>query len=467
MFNAAEYQQEIKNDIITCLEDMSAQPILFIGSGLSRRYFSAPNWLEILNKLADRCPNIQHEFGYYRQKYDNPAIGTIFAEKYQDWAWGAGRDIFPSDLFSDNLPSDIYVKHMIGTILKQMTPISMEEIDAVYHNEIELLKSIRPHAIITTNYDMLLEMFFPDYAPIIGQKILRGESVSIGEIFKIHGCISDISTLVFHEADYDNFFKKKKYLSAKLLAYFAEHPLLFIGYSANDENIKTILADIDEILAPKGELIPNIYMLEWTPEPHIALKPATEKIIPVTTDHSVRVKSILSHDFGWVFETFGATTVVENFKPKHLRLLLARSYDLVRTEIPKRNAEINYANLENILEDEDGIAKLYGITMLADPRQLPLAYPYNLTEVGKQLGYDTWHGANDLIAKVAEEKGFNLKGSDNKYHIAFQKNGTVTMRRYSDKTVTLLKRVKDGNDYYVREEPIEVSNNIEALETVD
>ena len=61
--------------------------------------------------------------------------------------------------------------------------------------------------------------------------------------------------------DYDQFNKKKKYLTAKLLTYFAEHPLFFFGYSCTDPNIINILSDIDEILAPEGELIPNIYLV--------------------------------------------------------------------------------------------------------------------------------------------------------------------------------------------------------------
>ncbi|MCV5737918.1 SIR2 family protein, partial [Escherichia coli] len=78
---------------------------------------------------------------------------------------------------------------------------------------------------------------------------------SYGEILKMHGCSSQYETIVLTAEDYTDFNKRKKYLSAKLLTYFAEHPLFFFGYSATDTNIKGILSDIDEILAPNGELI--------------------------------------------------------------------------------------------------------------------------------------------------------------------------------------------------------------------
>src|SRR5699024_8957235 len=94
-------------------------------------------------------------------------------------------------------------------------------------------------------------------------KILKPDTMSIGEIFKIHGSTSEYMDLVFNEEDYELFLQKKKYLSAKLLTFFAEHPLLFIGYSANDKNIQRILTAIAEIIYYDGNLIPNIYFLEY------------------------------------------------------------------------------------------------------------------------------------------------------------------------------------------------------------
>ncbi len=52
------YQQEVAADIEAILREYSCQPIVFIGSGLSRRYANAPNWEELLKKLAADCPVI-------------------------------------------------------------------------------------------------------------------------------------------------------------------------------------------------------------------------------------------------------------------------------------------------------------------------------------------------------------------------------------------------------------------------
>ncbi|MEX6383568.1 hypothetical protein AB6F61_11525 [Providencia hangzhouensis] len=42
--------------------------------------------------------------------------------------------------------------------------------------------------------------------------------------------------------------------------------MFFFGYSINDENIKSILSDIDEIIAPNNALIPNIYLVSFNSE---------------------------------------------------------------------------------------------------------------------------------------------------------------------------------------------------------
>ena len=60
----------------------------------------------------------------------------------------------------------------------------------------------------------------------------------IGEIYKIHGCVTEPETIMITSEDYQMIEEKNKYLAAKLLTIFIEHPIVFIGYSINDEDIK-------------------------------------------------------------------------------------------------------------------------------------------------------------------------------------------------------------------------------------
>lgn len=64
--NYNNYIESVTDDIETCIESMCCQPILFIGSGLSRRYFNAPNWEELLKKMGEQCPKIDKAFAYYK-----------------------------------------------------------------------------------------------------------------------------------------------------------------------------------------------------------------------------------------------------------------------------------------------------------------------------------------------------------------------------------------------------------------
>jgi hypothetical protein len=147
--------------------------------------------------------------------------------------------------------------------------------------EVNLLRMTSPHAIITTNYDRFLDVCFPDYKCIIGQQVLRADHTSIGEIFKIHGCTSDFNSLIITRRDYEHFMGRLKYLNAILFTYFVEHPVFFLGYSANDPNIKAILTDINEMLSPNGELVPNIFFVTWDPDAETKKNLPSDEMIPL------------------------------------------------------------------------------------------------------------------------------------------------------------------------------------------
>lgn len=109
------YQNEVAADIAACVAEMGCQPILFVGSGLSKRYFGGPSWDELLTYLAKSCPLIDKDYAYYKQALGSPlATGKLFAEKYQEWAWSSGRNSFPTTLFDQSISAGAYIKHFIA-----------------------------------------------------------------------------------------------------------------------------------------------------------------------------------------------------------------------------------------------------------------------------------------------------------------------------------------------------------------
>lgn len=450
MENYEDYIQHVSSDIEDCLEGIGCQPILFVGSGFSRRYINAPSWEELLQEMAKKCPLIDKDYAYYKQSYKDPIrIGTVFSDHYKEWAWGDGREIFPDELFSVEVDSDVYLKHAISKHLNCLVTedwqLSLEE---GLKAEISMLKDISPHAIITTNYDCLIEGIFPDFEPVVGQKVLRSHGYSVGEIFKIHGSVEEPESLVLTEQDYDQFNSKKKYLSAKLLALFIEHPLVFIGYGANDPNIKSILSDISEIICSEGELIPNIYILEYSPDVSSSDYPVREKVIIGEDGRNIRVKAVVAKSFQWVYQALSSGKEMEKINPKLLRSLLARTFDLVRKDIPRKTIEVDFETLEHAANSQEGLAKIYGITTADDPSKFNMHFPYTLTQVGNELGFSSWHNANKLLEIVTRETGINLKASDNKYHLKV-KLGQSSTHKYSRAAVELLQRVQSGEDFSV------------------
>jgi hypothetical protein len=447
------YKEEISDDITATVAALGCQPILFVGSGLAKRYMNAPNWDELLTYLADQCSGIDKGLGFYKQSLKTPLkIGEEFARIYQDWAWGAGHNEFPESMFGSNVDAQDYIKFKISESLVALTPPDVESLrDNGYANEIDALRSIKPHAIITTNYDEMLEMIFPDHTPVIGQHILKGPHYAVGEIYKIHGSTSEHESLVFTESDYAEFAKKKKFLSAKLLTFFNEHPLLFIGYSATDPNIRAILSDIDEALPEKGGVIPNVYILEWNPDLTPDSAPARDKVIATEDDRSVRVKLIEASDFNWVFDAFSANPVLNDVNPRVLRALIARSYNLVRHDIPKMTVQANFKMLTDAVDSSDSFAQLFGIANITDYSQASVQYPLSATQITKKLGGTGSYLAVYLLKRIKSEKGYDVKASDNRYHRTERVN-TTDFHKYSEELLDLLKKVYAGDAYEVRED---------------
>lgn len=148
-------------------------------------------------------------------------------------------------------------------VAKQMSHMQLDNSLPEYKEVQSLIRNQNKFAgIITTNYDEVLENVFKDFSVLIGQdSLLLANSLNIFEIYKIHGCCSKPDSIVLTEKDYEDFDKKLKYLSAKLLTIFVEHPIIFVGYGLGDVNIRNIFCEIAECLtAEQLEKIKNNFI---------------------------------------------------------------------------------------------------------------------------------------------------------------------------------------------------------------
>lgn len=157
--------------------------------------------------------------------------------------------------FTTNLPKlaeDIYYlkggnKNYLIENLKnefQKEPISTET-----HQLLAKIPQIK--IIITTNYDTLFETTNKNIEVIRKSADCATANQKKQCLFKIHGDLSDTTNIILTDGDYNNYFAKDK---EKLVFWntvktkLVENNIIFIGYSLEDTNIKSIITRIlDEL----------------------------------------------------------------------------------------------------------------------------------------------------------------------------------------------------------------------------
>ncbi|WP_299722764.1 SIR2 family protein [uncultured Tateyamaria sp.] len=443
----ASYKQVADASIRDLLLEYECQPILFIGSGLSKRYFGAPTWRELLEAVFSMMPNGTQRYEYTRQKLDDDpiAIGSELADQVFEWAWAEGRSEFPEEFYASTVSKDCFVKYLACRHLEELTPL-VDDASAEYLSELAALAEIKPHAIITTNYDLFLEQVFEGYETITGQSIIRYNTNSFGEIYHIHGDVTEPSTIVLTKGDYDEWSKKKKYVSAKLLTYFAEHPVFIFGYGLGDENVKSIMRDIGELVADESGLIRNVYQVVWR-SGELEENPPDQALFAVD-GKEYRTKAIHTKDLKWVFSALKSQSALTSINPKLVRALAARMMKLIRHDIPSGSVEVNYDVLERVSDEQDHLPSLLGITSINNPNQ---SHPFTLTQLAGRIGLPNWQAANKLLHRIKDEKGVDLRSTDNRYHCRI-KTGTretSSTRKWSQQGADLLLDVLEGNEYEI------------------
>lgn len=450
------------NKIKSSLDDSGTRPILFVGSGISRRYINTPDWENLLKELINLNPNMNMPIGYYTQQTnkDYPEIANILIDEYQKFAWQKKDDeIFPDFLYESRQKKDIFLKYKISEYLNNLDE-KFQITGHSYQSELSLLEKLNPHAIITTNYDKLLDKLFPNFKVIVGQQVIKKkDSTSIGHILKIHGSTDELDEIIISKKDYDFFNKKQKYLTAKLLTYFMEHPIFFLGYSINDVNIKNILSDISEIVSENSDqIVDNIWFIEWQEETIDAnFAPPIDKTIDLGDSKSIRINYVLLNSFEKIYEALYQPSIVEL---SELRALQENIYNIVKSKTVS-NLEVDMVSIQQIntiekIEEFIGIegkksktqehGTFIGLATITDPEQFLSRFPLNLSEVAEKLGYNYWYGANELIKKI--EKGIDLKATNNRYHVDMG-SFKQSHHRYSNEMIKLLELVKDNREYEV------------------
>lgn len=212
--------------------------------------------------------------------------------------------------------------------------------------------------VITTNWDLLLENLFPMYKVYVGQSnLLFSNPQKIAEIYKIHGCSSDPKSLVLTKDDYDEFKNKNSYLAAKLLSIFLEHPVFFIGYSLNDENIASILGSISEIMTTneqREKIAKNLIFVNRSKGGEDLI---TETHMRFSDNKSIPITQVKTNDFSKIYLAFQGK---ERRIPAHiLRIFREQFYEIVQGESPEKKLYCS-SDIEEIIKSGGDIEFVAG-----------------------------------------------------------------------------------------------------------
>lgn len=267
MSNNESFETKLEN----ILNKSDSLPFLFIGSGFSRRYLGLPNWRELLEYFAKVClPGNPLAFMTYQYKAgDNslPKIAELIEKDFNDNWYKNISNVSKQEIEFVKRTNASPFKCKVSDYINSFKTLPNQGLLA---DELALFGRIAKRSlsgVITTNYDCLLEKLLSDYTVYCNQdELLFSPLQDVYEIYKIHGSTTQPSTIVLTQKDYEIQDKKTTYLAAKLLTIFVEHPIIFIGYSVNDSDIRKILYSISQCLTEKQliELKNRFLFINWT-----------------------------------------------------------------------------------------------------------------------------------------------------------------------------------------------------------
>lgn len=235
-------------------------PIVFIGSGISKRYLkNFPNWSDLLKEYWEKINEPQNFYTHMRSIRTKKELrGKSDAEKdFQTNSQTAGyiQEKFDNLFYEEKLKVEgLDIRTAYET---SVSPFKFDianrfktyEVKSEYQDELQSFKEFisKAKVIVTTNYDPFIENLLEEYSSkpsiFIGQKGFFDPSNDWGELFKIHGDVNDPESIVITDEDYKKYDSNSILISAKILVNMIESPIVFLGYSLSDRNVRKLLSD--------------------------------------------------------------------------------------------------------------------------------------------------------------------------------------------------------------------------------
>ena len=330
---------------------MPTVPFLFIGSGLTRRYYGLPDWKQLLKVFAFRLQEDDFVYAGYenRVKLDfssdeshllYPRVAELIEKDFNE-RWFKDKSFRKLDEHLSYVrDGGSPFKAEVATYIRDKSNLLTN-----YDDEVSILRSLFDKSIsgvVTTNYDCFIESVAEGYKSYIGQEELIFSPIQgIAEIYKMHGCVTRPETILINDKDYKNFQSKSSYLAAKLMTIFLEYPVIFMGYSINDYNIRSILETMLAGLSAKHieQLKGRLVFVEYTTDA------ATFDI----SSHSLQLDKAVLHMTKVTLNDFKILYTAllpqkRTLPVRVLRLFKQDFYSFVRTNTPTEHVIVTIDN---------------------------------------------------------------------------------------------------------------------------
>ena len=347
-------------DLKELIDSFNTTPFLFVGSGMTRRYYNLPSWKGLLEIFIKKISNDEFAFASYESKARElvdseneiyPKIADLVEKDFNELWFKNIKDIRNLDEYYSNKVKKEGVSPFKAEIAMYIKNNS--NIVDTYMEEIKKLKELSIKSIsgiITTNYDNFFEENFDGYKRYVGQKELIFSGIQgIGEIYKIHGTIEEPNSIVIDSKDYNEFDDKSNYLVAKLMTIFMEHPIIFIGYSISDINIQNILNSIIKCLDTEkvAKLKNRFIFIEYSTE--IQEYEISEYTLKVE-EKFLEMTKIKMNDFSILYDQLSEKK--NKIPAKILRYYKDELYNFVITNQPSSTIKVGNIEDERIKDEE-------------------------------------------------------------------------------------------------------------------
>ncbi|WP_129019532.1 SIR2 family protein [Edaphocola flava] len=284
-------------------------PVLFVGTGISLRYLkNSYTWDGLLKKIAfDFTQNEEYYLDIKSQCYIDGKFNYLKIAEILENAFNqhlqenrSGKFEAINNIFYEKMANGIFISRFKIYISELLSKLEFKE---AQEEELKKFKKIRKNigSVITTNYDPLIEHLF-EFNKLIGNNILL--SNPYGSVYKIHGCCEDPSKIIITNQDYEEFDSKYELIRAQLLSLFIHNPIIFLGYSVGDDNIKKILKTIFTYVEPNSDLATkiknNFLLVEY--ERDFNNEQTSEHDIVLENGLTIRINKIKTDNFSIIYD---------------------------------------------------------------------------------------------------------------------------------------------------------------------